>query len=192
MQDAPRSYSCLDHPGVPIYSRLVSVRARKHAAERASGVLDDRCSSPGLLLAMLGHLAMRKLREVHTRYELSPRQFQVLALLHDRGAMSQQDLGAVMEIDRSILVTLLNPLEAEGLLSRQRAELDRRRHFVSLTGLGAQRLTAASRAQREAEKALFAGLDEGQREQLHALLVALNSSLSAECATAARAAGDCD
>ena len=36
-----------------------------------------------------------------------------------------------MEIDPSILVTLLNPLEAEGLLSRERAELDRRRHFVN-------------------------------------------------------------
>lgn len=135
---------------------------------------------------------MRKLREVHIRYELSPRQFQVLGLLHDRGAMGQRELGSVMEIDPSILVTLLNPLEADGLLSRQRGELDRRRHFVSLTGRGAQRLAAASRAQRKAEDELFAGLDQRQREQLHGLLVALNSSLSGECAAAARSAGECE
>ena len=156
------------------------------------GLVGERCSSPGLLLALLGHIAMRKLREVHTRYELSPRQFQLLGLLHDRGAMAQQELGAVMEIDPSILVTLLNPLEAEGLLSRERAELDRRRHFVSLTGPGAQRLAAASRAQRKAEDELFAGLDQSQREQLHGLLLALNSSLPGECAAAARAAADCE
>jgi MarR family transcriptional regulator, lower aerobic nicotinate degradation pathway regulator len=152
----------------------------------------ERCSSPGLLLALLGQLAMRKLREVHTRYELSPRQFQLLVLLHDHGAMGQQELGAVMEIDPSILVTLLNPLEAEGLLSRQRYELDRRRHLVSLTGLGAQRLAAASRAQRKAEDELFAGLDQSQREQLHGLLIALNSSVSGECTAAARGAGACE
>jgi DNA-binding MarR family transcriptional regulator len=152
----------------------------------------ERGSSPGLLLALLGHVAMRKLRQVHTAYQLSPRQFYMLGLLHDRGAMSQQDLGAVMEIDPSILITLLNPLEAEGLLSRERYELDRRRHMVRLTGRGAQWLVAASHAQREAEDELFAGLDQNQREQLHGLLVALNASLPGECAAAARATEDCE
>ena len=46
-------------------------------------------------------------------------------------ADGQRELGEVMETDPSILVTLLNPLEAEGLLSRQRAEHDRRRHLVT-------------------------------------------------------------
>ena len=175
------------------YSRLVSSRAsRKRAPDAAPGAVADRGPTPGLLLAVLGHHAMRKLREVHTRYELSPRQFQVLGLLHDRGAMSQRELGEVTEIDPSILVTLLNPLEAEGLVWRERAELDRRRHFVNLTGRGARRLAAAARAQREAEDELFAALDEGQREQLHGLLVALNSGLPGECAAAARAASDCE
>jgi DNA-binding MarR family transcriptional regulator len=145
-------------------------------------LLEARCSSPGLLLALLGHVAMRRLREVHTRHELSPRQFQLLGLLHDRGAMGQRELGQTMEIDPSILVTLLNPLEAEGLLSRRRDELDRRRHLVSLTPRGERRLAAAARAQREAEEELFAGLDDGQRSQLRDLLIALSESLSAECA----------
>jgi len=135
---------------------------------------------------------MRKLREVHTRYELSPRQFQLLGLLHDRGALSQRDLGEVMEIDPSILVTLLNPLEADGLIWRERAELDRRRHFVNLTGRGARRHAAAARAQREAEDLLFAPRDEDPRERLHGLLIAHNPSLPGECAAAARAAGDCE
>jgi DNA-binding MarR family transcriptional regulator len=137
-----------------------------------------------LLLALLGHHAMRKLREAHTRHELSPRQFQLLGLLHDRGPVGQRELGQMMEIDPSILVTLLNPLEASGLLSRRRDELDRRRHLVTLTGLGERRLSAATRAQREAEEELFAGLDRGEREQLRVLLVALSDSLSGECTAA--------
>ena len=160
----------------------MSVRAsRKQAAESSTGLLDERCSSPGLLLALLGHHAMRKLREAHTRHELSPRQFQLLGLLHDRGPLGQRELGQVMEIDPSILVTLLNPLEASGLLSRRRDDLDRRRHLVTLTGRGERRLAAATRAQRETEEALFAGLDDGQRQQLRVLLIALNESLSRDC-----------
>ncbi len=148
-------------------------------------MLEERCSSPGLLLALLGHYAMRRLREAHTKHELSPRQFQLLALLHDRGPMGQRELGQVMETDPSILVTLLNPLEAERLLSRRRDAQDRRRHLVTLTTKGERRLAGAARAQREVEEELFAGLDHRQREQLRVLLIALNDSLSGECEGAA-------
>jgi DNA-binding MarR family transcriptional regulator len=157
--------------------RVTSQRARP----RAAGLLDERRSSPGLLLALLGHHAMRKLREAHTRHELSPRQFQLLGLLHDHGPLGQRELGQEMETDPSILVTLLNPLEAEGLLSRRRDPLDRRRHLVSLTARGERRLAAAARAQREAEEELFAGLDEAQREQLRVLLLALKGGVSNGC-----------
>ena len=47
----------------------------------------DRCSTPGCCSPCSVIYAMRKLREVHTRHQLSPRQFQLLGLLHDRGAM---------------------------------------------------------------------------------------------------------
>ena len=104
----------------------------------------------------------------------------------DRGPIGQRELGHVMETDPSILVTLLNPLEAGGLLSRRRDELDRRRHLVRLTARGERRLAAAARAQREAEEQLFSGLDLDQREQLHRLLIALSDSLSGECTVAAR------
>jgi DNA-binding MarR family transcriptional regulator len=148
-------------------------------------LLDELRSSPGLLLALLGQHAMRRLREAHTGLELSPRQFQLLGLLCDRGAMGQQELGIAMETDPSILVTLLNPLEADGLLSRQRDVADRRRHLVRLAAKGRRRLAAAAQAQRDAEDGLFAGLDDAQREQLRVLLIALKDSLSGECASAA-------
>jgi DNA-binding MarR family transcriptional regulator len=160
--------------------RATSERAQPSNAER----FEERRSSPGLLLALVGHHAMRKLREAHTRHELSPRQFQLLGLLHDHGPLGQRELGHVMETDPSILVTLLNPLEAEGLLSRRRDPLDRRRHLVSLTAHGERRLAAAARAQHEAEEELFAGLDDAQREQLRVLLLALKGGVPNACAEA--------
>jgi DNA-binding MarR family transcriptional regulator len=155
------------------------------AHDAGTGVCEERRTSPGLLLALLGQYAMRRLRDAHTGLELSPRQFQLLGVLHDEGPMGQRELGQTTEIDPSILVTLLNPLEAHGLLSRQRDPLDRRRHLVSLTEKGARRLAEAAQAQRDAEDELFAGLDQAQRDQLRDLLVALKDSLRVECASAA-------
>src|SRR5438128_2095506 len=92
------------------------------------GVLEEHLSSPVLLLALVGQAAMRGLRDALTGQNLKPRQFQLLGLLQDEGPMAQRELGARLEIDPSILVTHLNPLEEEGLVSRARDAADRRRH----------------------------------------------------------------
>ena len=144
-----------------------------------TGVLAERLASPGLLLALLGHDAMRRLRAAHTAVGLTPRQFQLLGLLHDRGPMGQRELGETMGIDPSILVTMLNPLEESGFVTRRRDAADRRRHIVLLTGTGAKQLTKAARAQRNAEDMLFAGLEDAQREELRRLLLALRQSIAA-------------
>jgi DNA-binding MarR family transcriptional regulator len=143
------------------------------------GVLAERLASPGLLLALLGQDAMRRLRAAHTAVDLTPRQFQLLGLLHDNGPIGQRELGETMGIDPSVLVTMLNPLEESGFVTRRRDDGDRRRHTVVLTDAGTTRLAAAARAQREAEDVLFAGLDDGEREQLRRLLLTLRDSIAA-------------
>jgi DNA-binding MarR family transcriptional regulator len=147
-------------------------------ATQPTGVLEERRSSLGLLLALLGQSAMRRLRAVHTAHNLTPRQFQLLALLHDHGTMGQRELGQAMNVAPSIVVTLLNPLEADGFVSRDREPADRRRHVVTLTPAGEHHLASAAQAQREAEDDLFAGLTADQREQLRALLVAVRDAAS--------------
>jgi DNA-binding MarR family transcriptional regulator len=145
-----------------------------------SSVLDEHRSSPGLLLALLGHEAMRRLRAAHTAHNLKPRQFQILGLLHDHGGLAQRELMQTMGVDPSILVTLLNPLETDGLVTRKRDPGDRRRHIVTLTAAGKRHLAGASRAQKETEDALFASLNDDQREQLRALLLVLRDGLAAD------------
>jgi DNA-binding MarR family transcriptional regulator len=151
-----------------------------HTTTPAPGILDEHRSSPGLLLALLGHEAMRRLRAAHAAHHLKPRQFQILGLLHDHGGLAQRDLVQTMGIDPSILVTLLNPLEADGLVMRQRDPDDRRRHLVTLTAAGKRHLTSAARAQQETEDALFASLDDDQREQLRGVLLVLRDALAAD------------
>jgi DNA-binding MarR family transcriptional regulator len=147
------------------------------STQTMSSVLGDRLSSPGLLLALLGHVAMRRLRDTHTANSLTPRQFQLLGLLHDQGATAQSELGSTLCTDPSILVTMLNPLEADGLVCRERDPGDRRRHLVTLTAAGERRLVRAASAQRKAEDELFEALDDEQRAQLRELLLVLQESL---------------
>jgi DNA-binding MarR family transcriptional regulator len=137
-------------------------------------------STTGFLLAILGQEAMRGLRDALTAHDLKPRQFQILDLLADRGPTGQRELGETIAIDHSILVTMLNPLEAGGLIRRERDAADRRRHVVTVTPAGKRRLSSAARAQREAEDALFAGLTEQQRDQLRELLIAIRDANQTE------------
>lgn len=152
-------------------------------ASQPAGVLAERLASPGLLLALLGQHAMRQLRAAHTAVGLTPRHFQLLGLLADNGPLGQRELGEAMGIDPSVLVTMLNPLEEGGFVTRRRNTHDRRRHIVVLTDAGTKHLTKATRAQQEAEAVLFAGLDDDRREQLRQLLIALRESIAGtECA----------
>ena len=145
-----------------------------------AGILGEHRSRPGLLLALLGQEAMRRLRAAHDVHDLRPRQFQILALLQDHGGLAQGELVRTMGVDPSILVTLLNPLEAAGLVSRERDPGDRRRHLVTLTRRGERKLAASARAQLQAEEELFASLDDDQREQLRGLLVVLRDGLATD------------
>ena len=124
------------------------VESAQPSVTTSDAVLPERRSSPGLLLALLGHMAMRRLRDAHTASRLSPRQFHLLGLLHDHGALSQTELGQTTGTDPSILVTMLNPLEADHLIRRERDPKDRRRHLVTLTPAGVQHLNRAADAQR--------------------------------------------
>jgi DNA-binding MarR family transcriptional regulator len=150
------------------------------ATSTASGptLLDEHRNSPGLMLALLGHEAMRRLRDAHTAHGLTPRQFHILGLLNDRGPSAQTDLAVETDTAASVLVTQLNPLETDGLVTRTRDPRDRRRHLVVLTEAGQQRLGDAAAAQREVEDGLFRSLTDTQRSQLTQLLVLVRDDLT--------------
>ena len=153
-------------------------------AKPSTGLLEELRSSPGLLLALLGQqrdapaTPRAYLRSSSLRASSSCSGCSTIS-----GPTGQQEPEQARRIDPSILVTLLNPLEADGLLSRQRDTADRRRHLVTphLVKGATPPDRGLRRAQRDAEDELFAGLDDRQREQLRILLMALKDTLSHEC-----------
>jgi DNA-binding MarR family transcriptional regulator len=98
------------------------------------------------------------------------RHFLVLGLLERRAPALQQDLCETLMVDANNCVLLLNELEKEGWTERRRDPADRRRHVVELTDEGRRALGRAREAQEALEDQIFAGLDDGEREQLRSLL----------------------
>jgi DNA-binding MarR family transcriptional regulator len=131
-----------------------------------------------MTLALLGNDAMRRLRGALTDHGLKPRQFQTLDFLEDCGPIGQRELGDILGIHHSVLVTFLNPLEADGYISRARDAADRRRHVVSITPAGTALLHHAAAAQRAVEDALFAGLTKAEHAQLRELLTTIRNNVT--------------
>jgi DNA-binding MarR family transcriptional regulator len=105
-----------------------------------------------------------------TAFNLRLRHVVVLTLLRDFGERSQSDLAEALGIDPTNLVALLNDLESNYLVDRRRSVVDRRRHTVSLTPPGRQRLDDVEHVLAAAEKRLLGALNEAEQNALYRLL----------------------
>ena len=150
---------------------------------QAGKVLGNADSRTGFALIVLGEEFSRHIRAVLAEHDLKPRHLRILDLLDDRGPVGQRELAELMGIDHSVLVNLLNPLEEDRLIKRERDPADRRRHMVSIAPAGTRRLAQADQAFCDAENDFFAGLTEKQRDQLHVLLSRLRAGSEAPAGT---------
>ena len=73
-------------------------------------------------------------------------------------------------MDANNTVLLLNELEDDGLVRRERDPDDRRRHIVRLTEQGSRAFSAALRSRESLEDEVLAALSPEERETLHHLL----------------------
>ena len=80
------------------------------------------------------------------------------------------------------LERLLDELEERGLVERRRDPADRRRHIVELTPDGKRALAKLRALAGRLEDEFLAQLDEGERAQLHELLVRLSQQHLPACA----------
>ena len=112
---------------------------------------------------------------------LRPRHLVALTVLRDHGALTQQALAPVLQVDRTNLVGLLNELESSGLVERRRSSEDRRRHLVALTDAGGRRLADVEAALTAAEDDVLAALTPEQRHSFYALLRRANAGHVTDC-----------
>ena len=124
-----------------------------------------------------GQLFFRLWRASHTRTAaalesigLTPASFGLLNILGAREGAIQQELGSVMGVDPSTMVSLIDGLESAGLAKRRPCPTDRRAREVTITPKGRRLLARGRRMALQVEDEVLRGLTAGERRELLGLL----------------------
>jgi DNA-binding MarR family transcriptional regulator len=120
------------------------------------------------LLSQMNRVVYRRATEDVLGIKL--KQLIALEILARNEGCLQQELGATLMVDPNNCVLLLNELDDQGYVERQRDPQDRRRHIVVITPAGVKALAKAEAKLEELEGEVLANLDAAEREQLGDLL----------------------
>jgi len=130
-------------------------------------------ASPAFLLARLGVGLKERAFKEFAQVGFSPYHYSVLALLDEDSRETQATIADALQLDRSMLVGLLDTLEEKNLIERRRDATDRRRHLVSLTPAGKRQLARLRTIVQRLDDEFLAPLDTATRASLHAALLTL-------------------
>jgi DNA-binding MarR family transcriptional regulator len=154
------------------------------------GYPDELISSTLFLLKRLGMTAKEDSFRAYEEIGLHPYHYAILALLDEGVRETQGAIAQALGYDKAQLVGLLDELEAGGLVERRRDTVDRRRHLVLMTPAGHEALERLRRLSADLDAKFLAPLSDGERRQLHALLLKVAREHLPNCrkASAANAA----
>jgi DNA-binding MarR family transcriptional regulator len=138
----------------------MSTRQAEHTMERG--------------LAFLLVDAGRKLNDAYDLHMkplgLSRAKWRVVAYVSRTPGISQTELAETIECSRMAISSLLDRMQAKGLIERRAVEDDRRVRAVFLTESGSALVRKMNRIAAEVLDGVFAGTSASDREQLYALL----------------------
>ena len=124
----------------------------------------------GFLLSKSAQRVREMLNEALSSLQITCSHFGVLWLLHEDGAMSQQQACEILRIDRSTMVNLVDDLERLSYVERKPDANDRRVHLLSITAAGKSSLPKMSALAREVEQSFSAPLSKTEWKLLNDLL----------------------
>lgn len=147
----------------------------RRVAEKPFGVaaLDQRIP---FLLSQLGAYIAEGFKARLEPLGLHPRATAVLLALSEIDGQSQRGLCERLGLHRNVMVTLIDALEAEGLVERRPHPDDRRAFAVSLTDRARELIPALDAAGRELEDEVTASLTEDERAVLRHTLRRLSAA----------------
>lgn len=133
--------------------------------------------STGFLLSKCHQKAFQIFREKLLPHNLTPPQFAALAFLWKKDGLSQIQLGAAMEMDRTTTSGVIDRLEKQGLVSRRHHPEDRRVFKIYLTEAGNELEHTLSPLSVEANAELTSNLSQKEKESLLDLLKKIRGEL---------------
>lgn len=146
------------------------------ASSRARAVGGFAPTHATVLIARVARVVRQRFEQVLNPIGLRQRHVVALSYLRGYGPTAQQKLADLLRMDPSSMVCLLNELEEEGLVIRNRDRADRRRAIVELSAQGERALRKVDRAVETVEDEVLTELDGTERALLHELLAKLDSA----------------
>jgi len=131
--------------------------------------------SVGFLLAKSYQRACLLFKEEFEGHDLTPQQFGLLGFLWQEDGITQAELSAKSQIDRTTMGGLIDRLEKEGLLVRRNHPADRRAYLICLTEKGKELQPVLTPLAIAALAKLTAKLDRHEVETLQSLLEKIRS-----------------
>lgn len=113
-------------------------------------------------------------------YSLTPSQFGVLETLYHLGPLCQREIAEKLLVSGGNVTHVVDNLEKQGWVVRQRDEIDRRLVNVSLTDLGRELITGVLPAHVAAITDMMGVLDADEQEALAALCKKLGLNVPSE------------
>ena len=139
----------------------------EQSAPRPTEVLEAHI---GYLLSKLGSLTAARFDREIAPFGVNRMQFGLLKILAAAGPSSQHVLSADLGMPPSRMVALVDDLEAQQLVARERSDTDRRVNVVRLTNRGSSLLARVTKVSLEWEDDLLRDLSSAERKQLIDLL----------------------
>jgi DNA-binding MarR family transcriptional regulator len=103
-------------------------------------------------------------------FEMTPTHFGTLVIVNNNPGIKQTDLASAIQIDRSTVVPLIDKLESEGLVTRERLTNDRRTNALRITDNGQRLLERLIPMVRAHEQHVFKNLTKDEQNKVIRLL----------------------
>ena len=129
--------------------------------------------SVGFLLSKAYQRACAIFKELFDRYDLTPQQFGLLRFLWQEDGLSQSELSARAQIDRTTMGGLIDRLEQAGLVERRPHPEDRRAYQIFLTAEGNRMEAELCPLADEVQARLTAGISDDELGTLVRILAKL-------------------
>ena len=126
--------------------------------------------SPGYLLSQASRLLRERTAAALEPFLLSLNDYVVLRLVGLNARLSQGALGDTYGIDPATMVSVIDKLEAQKLLSRERNAADRRRYLLRLTPKGAKLLTRVRTKVTKAQKKFLSAVSDEEWDTVRSIL----------------------
>jgi DNA-binding MarR family transcriptional regulator len=149
--------------------------------------LDSLRQTPSAAAAAELSYAVYRLARAHREYArrlleqvgLYPVQELLLMQLWDREPSDQSELGVALNIERPTVTKMLQRMEQQGLVVRERLSTNRRRVMVSCTAKGRRLRPLIERMWDEIETGTTALLDHEERDEALRLVLLLTAGIEA-------------